>query len=186
MLENIPQETLAEILQLGGQYFLPIAALLRALYSGIRQKFPEGFLQIGVASVFAGLTAIVGNQQLDLRAIILEIMGNTVFMAGLLSFIFIYLLRQPDRGFIVDAVIGGILGGIFWAVWVLILGNDWPWWMIPVTIAAGAVGFILLRMALRVISTLVKLATVFIVIGLLAVVVGGGFLLLQTLTGAVG
>src|SRR5690348_3881560 len=33
---TIDPKTLAEVLQLGGQYLLPIAALLRALYAGVR------------------------------------------------------------------------------------------------------------------------------------------------------
>ena len=48
---NIDQETLAAILQVGGQYFLPIAALLRALYSGMRGRMPEGTRQIALAAI---------------------------------------------------------------------------------------------------------------------------------------
>ena len=50
---QIDPKTLSEILQLGGQYMLPIAALLRALYSGVRGKLPEGFTQIAAAAAFA-------------------------------------------------------------------------------------------------------------------------------------
>src|SRR5258706_9129263 len=107
---QIDEKTVAEFVHLGGQYLLPIAALLRALYSGIRGKFPEGFSQIAVASIFAGLTAIVGHQDVDWRTIILQVFGNTIFVAGLLSFIMVYLVRQPNRGFVFDGVIGGIIG----------------------------------------------------------------------------
>ena len=115
---EISQETIANFLQLGSQYMLPAAALLRALYSGIRGKIPEGLGEIFLASLFAGLTAVLDSQQLDFRAIVLEILGNTVFMAGLLTFIMIYLLRQPDRGQWVDGIVGGVIGLIAWAGWV--------------------------------------------------------------------
>src|SRR5215216_8071116 len=149
MNELISQQTMAELVQLGGQYALPIAALLRALYSGTRGKFPEGFAQIIAASFFAGLTALVGNQQLDVRTIIGEILGNTLFMAGLLAFIMVYLLRQPNRGFWVDGIVGGVIGVVVWLVWVYILQNEWPWSTLPLLIAAGATGFITLRILLR-------------------------------------
>lgn len=181
MNELISQQTMAELVQLGGQYALPAAALLRALYSGARGKFPEGLAQIFAASVFAGLTALTGNQQLDLRTIIGEILGNTVFMAGLLSFIMVYLLRQPNRGFWVDGIVGGIIGFIVWFVWVYILQNEWPWWIIPIAIAAGAAGFIVLRVLMRTLSKLVKIATYLIVIGLVLVVGAGAFMLFQSL-----
>jgi hypothetical protein len=181
MNELISQQTMAELVQLGGQYALPVAALLRALYDGARGKFPEGVAQIVAASFFAGLTALVGNNQLDLRTIIGEILGNTIFMAGLLSFIMIYLLRQPNRGFWVDGIIGGIIGLVVWFVWVYILQNEWPWWTIPFVIAAGAAGFIALRIMMRTLSKLVKIATYFIVIGLFLVVGAGAFMLFQTL-----
>lgn len=181
MNELISQQTMAELVQLGGQYALPIAALLRALYAGTRGKFPEGIAQIVAASFFAGLTALVGNEQLDLRTIIGEILGNTIFMAGLLSFIMIYLLRQPNRGFWVDGIIGGVIGFVVWFVWVYILQNEWPWWTIPFVIAAGAAGFIVLRILMRTLSQLVKIATYFIVIGLVLVLGAGAFMLFQTL-----
>jgi hypothetical protein len=181
---TIDQKTMAEILQLGGQYLLPVAALLRALYSGLRGKFPEGFSQIAVASLFAGISAAVGNEQLDIRSVMLAILGNTAFMVGLLSFIMIYLLRQPDRGQVVDGVVGGIIGFIAWLAWVYLLGNEWPWWTAPLVIIAGAAAFIVLRILLRQIAKLVKIATYFIVLGIILVVAGGGILLLQTLTQA--
>lgn len=177
---QIDQKLIAEFVHLGGQYFLPIAALLRALYSGIRGKFPEGVTQIVVASFFAGLTALVGNQQLDLRSIILTILGNTVFIAGLLAFIMAYLLRMQNRGFTVDAIVGAVIGLIVFVVWTVILRYDWPWWTFPAAIAAGAAGFVGLRILLRQIARLVRLATYLIVLGVLLVIGAGGFLLAQT------
>jgi len=181
MNELISQQTMAELVQLGGQYALPIAALLRALYSGSKGKFPEGIAQIIAASFFAGLTAIVGNEQLDIRTVIGEILGNTVFLAGLLAFIMVYLLRQPNRGFWVDGIVGGVIGFSVWFVWVYILQNDWPWWIIPIVIAAGAGSFIALRLLMRTLFKLVKIATYFIVIGLVLVLGAGAFMLFQTL-----
>jgi hypothetical protein len=179
---TIDQQTMAEIVKLGGQYFLPVAALLRALYSGIRGKFPQGFLQIAGASLFAGISVIVGNEQPDWRIVVLNILGNTVFMAGLLAFIMTYLLRQPNRGRTFDAVVGGVFGLVAWLVWVLILLNPWPWWTIPLAVIAGAAGFVVLRILLRQIGRLVRIATTFIIIALLLVIGAGGILLLQTLT----
>jgi hypothetical protein len=181
MLEQLEQETIVSILQLGGQYALPSAALLRALYSGVRGKLPEGFTQIAVASLFAGITAAADGQNVELQGIVFEILGNTVFMAGLLSFIVIYILRQPYRGRIVDAIVGAVIGLIFWLVWVLVLGNDWPIWTVPLVIAAGIGVFIGLREALRQIYRLVKIATYFIVIGGIFVVGAGILFIAQSL-----
>jgi hypothetical protein len=178
---TIDQKTIAELLQLGGQYFLPVAALLRAIYSGIRGKFPEGFMQIGAASLFAGVTAAVGGEQPDLGTIIVKILSNTVFMAGLLSFIMTYLLRQPNRGLSFDAVVGGILGIVAWAIWVPVLQNDWPWWTAPLAVLAGAVAMVVLRRLLRQIAKLVRIATWAIVIGIILVIGAGAIYLLQTL-----
>lgn len=177
---TIDQQTMTELLQLGGQYFLPVAALLRAIYSGIRGKFPEGFMQIGVASLFSGVTAVVGNQSPDFTSIIVELLGNTVFMAGLLSFIMTYLLRQPNRGLTFDAVVGGILGIIAWVIWVPVLQNDWPWWTAVLAVAAGAAALVVLRRLLRQIVRLVRWATYAIVIGLILVIGAGGIYLLQS------
>src|SRR5258708_7188220 len=177
---HIDQKTIAEFVHLGGQYFLPIAALLRALYAGIRGKFPEGITQIGVASFFAGLTAIVGQTDANWRNVILDIFGNTIFMAGLLSFIMAYLLRMRNRGFVFDGVIGGIIGLIVFVVWTVVLQNTWPWWTFPAAIAAGSAGFIGLRILLRQIAKLVKLATYLIVIGVILVVGAGGIIFSQT------
>ncbi len=182
---TIDQKTVADLLQLGGQYFLPAAALLRALYSGIRGKFPEGFMQIIFGSLFAGLTAAVGNGQVDVRTIALKIFGNTVFMAGLLSFIVVYLLRMRFRGLTFDAIIGGIIGLVSWGVYTFILNNPLPWWAIPLAITGGAAGFIVLRMLLRQIARLVKVATYLILIGVFFVIAAGGVLALQ-MVGVIG
>jgi hypothetical protein len=180
---TIDQRTIAELLQLGGQYMLPIAALLRALYSGTRGKLPEGFWQILLAGVFAGITAAADNPEFDPRTIVVEILGNTAFTTGVLAFIIVYLLRVANYGLIVDGIVGGILGGVVW-VGFYILGNELPWWLIPVFIAAGAGGFIALRFALRQIARLVRIATYFIVLGILAVIGAGAVFLFQSLTQA--
>jgi hypothetical protein len=180
----IDKQTIAELLQIGGQYLLPIAALLRALYSGLRGKFPEGFSQIAVASLFAGLTAAVGSENLEIRPIMLKILGNTIFMAGLLSFIMAYLLRQPNRGKTIDGIIGGILGLIFWLAF-NVLNENWPWYTLPLAVMAGAAGFIVLRILLRQIAKLVKVATYCIVAGAVLVVGAGAILLVQTVLQAI-
>ena len=182
---QIDQKTIAELVHLGGQYFLPIAALLRALYSGIRGRFPEGLMQIVVASVFAGLTAIVGNEQPNLRNIVLTVLGNTVFIAGLLAFIMAYLLRMQNRGFTVDAIVGAVIGLAVFIVWTVVLQYDWPWWTFPAAIAAGAGGFVGLRILLRQIAKLVRLATYLIVLGVILVIGAGGILFGQTILHAI-
>jgi hypothetical protein len=179
----ISEETLATLLQLSGQYMLPIGALLRALLSGIRGRFPEGFLQISVAAIFAGLTTAVNNQSaVDIWGILRDIFSNTVFTAGLLSFIMIYLLRMENRGLWVDGIVGGVIGLLIWLFTVYILQQPWPWWFIPLLIAACAAGFIGLRFSLRQIARLVRIATWLLVIGIIVAVGAGGFLLLQALT----
>jgi hypothetical protein len=183
---TIDPKTLSELLQVGGQYLLPIAALLRALYSGYRGKLPEGFAQIGVAAVTAGISAGVGNTQLDIGTIITDILGNTVFTAGLLSFIVLYLLRMANRGLWVDGIIGGVIGLVIWLFTVYVLGEPWPWWLIPLLVIACAAGFIALRFALRQIMRVVRIATYLLVIGLIFLIGAGGFLLFQTLTQGTG
>jgi hypothetical protein len=174
---TISQETIAEFLQLGGQYALPIAALLRALYAGFRGKLPEGFVQIAGASIFAGVVTVIDpSQPFDWRVALLELTGNAVFMAGLLSFILLYLLRQPNRGLYFDGFVGGALGLVAWVVWTQILLNEWPWWTAPLAIAGGVAGFIALRFSLRQIAKLVRIATYFIVLGVI-LVIGAGFFL---------
>ncbi len=177
----ISKETVATLVQIGGQYLLPVAALLRALYAGIRGKFPEGIMQIAVASLFAGLTAVVSDQQPDLRTIILGILGNTVFTAGLLAFIVAYLLRMPFHGRWVDGIVGGFVGLVAWLFWVYILGNNLDWWTIPLAIVGVGMAFIILRILLRNIGRLVKIATYFIIFGLLFVLGAGGVLVLTGL-----
>jgi hypothetical protein len=176
---EIEQETIISILQLGGQYALPSAALLRALYSGTRGRLPEGFTQIVIASIFAGLTAAADGQNVEFQGVVMEILGNSVFVAGLLTFIVIYLLRLPNKGFIIDGVVGAVSGFIFWYVWTNVLSNDWPVWTAPLVIIAGVGAFILLRMALRQIFKLVKIATYFIVVGAFFVAVAGALYLWQ-------
>ncbi len=184
-LQNlISQETFETLLQTGGQYLIPAAALLRALYSGIRGKLPEGFAQIAVASMFAGVTAVIGQEQLDFRSILLGILGNTLFTAGLLAFIMTYLLRVPYYGQIADGIIGAISGLVFFLVWGYLLGNAFEWWLLPVTVIGGALAFIALRTLLRQIAKLVKIATYFIVAGLVLAVGGGAILLVITLVNA--
>jgi hypothetical protein len=178
----IDQKTLAELLQLGGQYMLPIAALLRALYSGMRGKLPEGFSQIVVAALVAGVTAGVNGQQPDVGLILKDVLSNTLFTAGLSSFIVIYLLRMTNYGLVVDAIIGAIIGGVIWGFTVYVLGQPWPWWMLVLLVPACAVGFILLRFALRQIVRVVRVAMFFLIIGVLIVLAAGGIMLFQTLT----
>lgn len=98
----VDPKTLAAILQLGGQYMLPIAAILRALYSGARGKTPEGAIQIATAAIIAGVSAGVNGQQPDIKNILNDVLSNTVFTAGLLAFIVVYLPacdpHRLDRG----------------------------------------------------------------------------------------
>ena len=180
---DISPQTINSFLELGGQYALPAAALLRALYSGARGKLPEGLAQIAAASVLAGFTAVIDpSKPFDLQKAVLELLGNTTFMAGLLSFIVIYLIRLRFRSLVFDAVVGGVLGLAAWLAWTLILGNDWPWWTSPLAIAGGVAGFIVLRFSLRQLMRLVKIASYFIIIGLILVVGAGGILAFQWVT----
>jgi hypothetical protein len=179
---KIDPKTLSEILQLGGQYMLPIAALLRALYSGVRGKLPDGFRQIVGAAMLAGVTAGVNNQTFDLRTVLSDVLGNTLFTAGILSFIVVYLLRMKSVALWVDAIIGGIIGLAIWLFTVYYLHEPWPWWMLVLLIPGCAVGFIALRFALRQIFRVVRIATYFLIVGGVLVLGAGGFLLYQTLT----
>lgn len=181
---QIQPDALSTLLSLGGQYLIPIAALLRALYSGMRGKLPEGFVQIAGAGVLAGVTAALSGQAVDLRGILLTILGNTVFTAGLLSFAVVYLLRMPNWGLLVDAIVGGVIGLAIWLFSVYLLGEPWPWWLALLLIPAGAAGFVALRFGLRQIIRLVRLAAWLVVIGLVLMVAAGGFWLLRSLTGA--
>ena len=180
---EISPETINSLLDLGGQYALPIAALLRALYAGMRGRLPEGMTEIAAASVFAGVVATVDpSQPFDLRQTVLELLGNTVFMAGLLSFIVVYLLRMTFRGLWFDGFIGAILGIVAWLGWTQVLQNEWPVWTAPLAVIAGAAAFILLRFSLRQLMRLMKIATYFIIAGVVLVIGAGGILAFQWLT----
>lgn len=183
MEELISRETIAQVLQLGGQYALPAAALLRALYAGIRGKMPEGFLQIALASIFAGIVDVIDPSiAFDWRIALAKLFGNTLFIAGLLSFIVIYLLRMANRGVYFDAFVGGAAGLITWLVWTQILLNDWPWWTAPLVIIAGGAAFVALRFSLRQLARLVAIATFLIRLGIILVIGAGGILIFQWLT----
>ncbi len=180
---NLPVDpkTLAAILQLGGQYMLPIAAILRALYSGARGKTPEGVIQIVTAAIIAGVSAGVNGQQPDIKNILNDVLANTVFTAGLISFIVIYVLRATKLTWVADVVVGGIIGAVLWLFTNYILGVNWPLWILVLIIPACAAGMVLLRFALRQIFRVVRFATYFIVLGLILALGAGGFLLLQTI-----
>jgi hypothetical protein len=180
----INPQILNDLMQVGGQYLLPISALLRALYSGMRGKLPEGFLQIGAAAVFAGITAGVNGQAVDLPGIVRQVLSNAVFTAGLLAFIMVFLLRAPNFGLLVDALIGGIIGGMIWLFTVYVLLEVWPVWLLLLIVPGCAFGFVLLRFALRQIVRVMRIATYLLVLGLLLALGAGGFLLYRSLTGA--
>lgn len=151
-------------IQLGGQYVLPAASLLRALWYGWQGKFPEGAWQIAGASAIAGITAVSDPAQVvgqDLLSIILrQVLGNAVFTAGLLAFIVTYLFRQTQNmSRWVDGLVGGFAGLIVWFVWAYIL-LEWSkeWWMALLVIAAGAAAMIGLRALMFVINLAVRIA----------------------------
>ncbi|MBA3870198.1 MAG: hypothetical protein H0X30_13720 [Anaerolineae bacterium] len=179
---NLPVDpkTLAAILQVGGQYMLPIAAILRALYSGARGKFPEGAVQIGTAAIIAGVSAGVNGQQPNLQNIVSDILSNTIFTAGIVSLIVVYVLRATHLTWVADVVVGGIIGAVIWLFTNYVLGVHWPLWTVVLIIPACAAGMVALRFALRQIFRVVRYATYFIVIGLVLALGAGGFLLLQT------
>ena len=163
---QIDQQTvvtaLLEMIQLGGQYALPAAALLRALYSGWKGNFPEGAWQIASASLIAGLTAVADPTTLTadnvLQSVLLQLTGNAVFTAGLLAFIVTYLFRQTQNmSRWVDGIVGAIAGLVVWVIWTFVLGQ-WAWWMIFIAVPAGAAALIALRAAMFVIQTVVKVA----------------------------
>lgn len=182
-MENfLTPELLAQLAQIGGQYLLPVAALLRALYHGVRGKVPEGAVEIGAASIITGLTAAADNPNAAFQAILGDIFNNAVFMAGLLAFIVIYLLRIRFFSLFVDGVIGSLVGFVAWFVWGLLM-EDWPAWTIPVMVAGGAAGFITLRYLLRQVLRLLRVATYFIALGLIFVLGAGAIWLLANLGG---
>lgn len=171
---------LLETIQLGGQYALPSAALLRALYSGWQGKFPEGAWQILSASLIAGLTAVADPTTLSatnvLQAAFLQLTGNAVFTAGLLGFIMTYLFRQTQNmSRWVDGVVGAVAGLVVWGVWTFILGQ-WAWWMIFIAVPVGAAALIALRAAMFVIQTVVNVAK-WLLRFALVVMLGGSVLL---------
>lgn len=176
---TLDPNTLNALLQLGGQYLIPAAALLRALYAALRGKLPEGVAQISFGAAAAGVTAGATSGQPDFNAILADILSNTAFTAGLLTFIVLYLLRARNLSWIVDVVIGALLGGLVWAFTVYVLGQDWPWWWLLWMVPAGAVALRLLRFAMRQIVRVVRIAMILLVIGLGAALAAGGFLLLQ-------
>jgi hypothetical protein len=171
---------LSNVLQLGGQYMIPAAALIGAIRSGKDHKLPEGFFQITGAALLAGVAATVNGQQSDLRTIITDLLSNTAFTAGLMSLLLFYLLAI-NLGWIVDVVIGGILGGVVWWFTVTVLGEGWQPWMLPVCIVIGAVGMLLLRLAVRALKFALRVAVTILVIGLMLAIGAGGFLLLQSI-----
>ncbi|MBL8157872.1 MAG: hypothetical protein JNM70_27295, partial [Anaerolineae bacterium] len=77
------------------------------------------------------------------------VFSNTVFTAGLLTFIVLYLLRVTNMGRILDIVIGGLIGAAIWVFTVYVLQQPWPIWFLLLIIPACAVGMLLLRFALR-------------------------------------
>lgn len=179
---QINQQLLAEVLQIGGQYIIPIASLLRALYSGARGRLPEGIGQIITAATVAGVSAGVSGTQPDFGEIIRDVFSNTVFTAGLLTFIVLYLLRVTNMGRILDIVIGGLIGAAIWVFTVYVLQQPWPIWFLLLIIPACAVGMLLLRFALRQIKRVVRVATFLLVVGLGLAIGAGGFMLFQTIT----
>ncbi|MBZ0298767.1 MAG: hypothetical protein K8J31_03455 [Anaerolineae bacterium] len=184
---DISPETLNSFLELGGQYALPAAALLRALYSGMRGKLPEGLTQIAAASVLAGMTAVIDpSKPFDWRLALFELTGNTAFIGGLLSFIVVYLIRLRFRSLIFDGFVGGSLGLVAWVVWTQVLLNEWPWWTVPFAIAGGAAAFIALRFSLRQLMRLVRIATYLIVLGVILMIGAGGILAFQWITTQLG
>ncbi|MEZ4672157.1 MAG: hypothetical protein R3E39_29980 [Anaerolineae bacterium] len=178
---QVSPQTLADVLQLGGQYILPIAALLRAIYSGTRGRLPEGLGQIATAAIVAGASASVTGQQPNPQSIITDILSNTVFTAGLLTFLLLYLLRVTNLNWIIDAIVGGIIGAVIWLFTVYVLGEPWQWWMLILLVPACGVGVVLLRFALRQIVRVVRIAMVLLVVGGVLALGAGGFLVLQTL-----
>jgi hypothetical protein len=182
-MDDATYQAILAFAQVGGQYLIPLAALLRAMYSGIRGKMPEGFMQIISASVLTGIIAVMDGDNPNIQTIAGDLIGNTMFMAGLLTFIMLYLLRQPNRGYWVDGIVGAVIGVAVWIVWSFILGNEWPWWAVPLAVIAGAAGFVILRSLLRQLARLVTVATFLIRIGFIFLIGAGLVLAYQAVTG---
>ncbi|MFN8372301.1 MAG: hypothetical protein U0694_05415 [Anaerolineae bacterium] len=171
---------LLDTIQFGGQYALPTAGLLRALYSGWQGKFPEGAWQIASASLVAGLTAVADPATLSApnvaQAVIGQLAGNALFTAGLLGFIMTYLFRQTQNmSRWVDGIVGAVAGFVVWLIWTFVLGQ-WAWWMVFIAVPAGAAALIALRAAMFVIQTVVNVAKWMLRFALV-VMLGGGILL---------
>jgi hypothetical protein len=134
---TIDQQTITALVQLGGQYFIPLAALLRALYAGMRGRLPQGFRQIVIASTFAGVTAATntGQPQFDLRAVA-DHSGQQRVHGGAAGVHHALLLRQPDRAGLWTP--SSARSSRHKVVWVYALHNGWPWWSAPLTVAAAA------------------------------------------------
>lgn len=180
----ISEDMLVQLLQFGGQSVLPLAALLRALYSGTRGKLPEGLAQVVGASLLAGATSMVGVESptpapTDIRALLTELLSNSVFVAGILGFAVVYLVRFTGAHLILDAIVGAGLGAAGWAAWVYLLENAAEWWWLPAAIAVGALGFVILRRLMTQLFRLLRLARILITLGLLVVIAAGIFLLIQ-------
>lgn len=160
-------------LQLGMQYLIPAAGLLRALYSGIRGRLPEGMRDIGGAAFVAGLGALADGNAETAGEAVLQVFTNTVFIAGLLSFTLVYLLRLPNWGKLFDAVVGGVVGLIAWAIWVYLFENGWSVWTAPLAIIAGGLAYIVLRSLLRQVRKLAIFATRIFITAVVFAVIGG-------------
>lgn len=160
-------------LQLGMQYFIPAAVLLRALYFSMRRKLPQGVREVLVAAGIAAAGALLDGDAETIPAALIEATTNFVFIAGLLTFILIYLLSLPNLGPWVDGFIGGVVGFLAWIVWVYVLGHPWAAWSGPVTAAGGAAVFMMLRGLLGTLGRLMRLAGRLIVVGAVLAAVGG-------------
>jgi hypothetical protein len=160
-------------LQLGMQYLIPAAGLLRALASGVRGRLPEGVRDIGGAAFVAGLGALADGNADSVGEAVLQVFTNTVFIAGLLSFTLVYLLRLPNWGKWFDALLGGIVGLIAWGAWVYLFNNDWSIWTAPLAIIAGGLAYVVLRSLLRQVRKLALFATRIFITAVVLAVVGG-------------
>lgn len=186
-LTQIDQAALITLLlagiQLGGQYVMPGAALLRALWYGWQGKFPEGAWQIAGASFVAGLTSLTDAQTLTsdtlLRTVVVQLTGNAVFTAGLLAFIVAYLFRQTQNmSRQVDGLVGAAMGLVVWGVWTFILG-EWAWWMVFLAVPAGAALLIALRALMFVIALALKIARYMLIAAVAFMLVGAVLVALQ-------
>ncbi len=160
-------------LQLGMQYLIPAAGLLRALYQGMRGRLPEGVRDIAGAGFVAGLGAVTDGSADDLGNALLQIFSNAVFITGLLSFTVVYLLRLPNWGRWFDAFLGAIVGITAWAVWVYLFNNPWPVWTAPLVFIAGGVAYVVLRMLLRQVAKLMIFARNLVIAAVALGVLGG-------------